>query len=201
MTQTRKHAELELSILGKTTPDAVVLPFKNELLALCEAFGQSGQSGGSAPFVAIALAETLKKLCLQDPISPVTGHADEWGEVAPGVRQNMRCSALFIDVNDSADKAYFLDAIIWKDVDGESAFTGTVYKDARAKEEVRSRQFVRFPFTPKKFYVDVVRVNISKEAAEHLGINYYDDGKWCYYYSIRDAAQLEKVWRYYERPQ
>jgi hypothetical protein len=52
MTNTQSHAKRELEILFKTTPDAIIREFETEILALCEKFGQSGQSGGSAPFTA-----------------------------------------------------------------------------------------------------------------------------------------------------
>ena len=47
MTNTQKFAQQELDILAATVPDAIVTPFAKEILALCEAFGNSGQSGGS----------------------------------------------------------------------------------------------------------------------------------------------------------
>ena len=50
MTNTQSHAKRELDILIKSTPDAIIRDFVPELLALCEAFGNSGQSGGSDPF-------------------------------------------------------------------------------------------------------------------------------------------------------
>ena len=80
MTNTQSFAKQELDILAATTPDAIVTPFAKEILALCEAFGKSGQSGGSAPFTATVLSHAIKSLCLQEPISDVTGHESEWGE-------------------------------------------------------------------------------------------------------------------------
>ena len=44
MTNTQKFAKRELDILAATVPDAIVTPFAKEILALCEAFGNSGQS-------------------------------------------------------------------------------------------------------------------------------------------------------------
>ena len=74
MTNTQKFAKQELDILAATVPDAIVTPFAKEILALCEAFGKSGQSGGSAPYTASVIAQAVKKLCLQEPICDVTGH-------------------------------------------------------------------------------------------------------------------------------
>ena len=57
-------AEKELDILIKTTIDAIIRDFIPEILALCEKFGESGQSGGSAPYTAKAISQAVEKLCL-----------------------------------------------------------------------------------------------------------------------------------------
>lgn len=210
-TNTARKAAVELSVLFATTPDATIIPFKEEILSLCEAFGKSGQSGGSAPYVATALSHAIKKLCLQEPICPIMGINEEWGEIGSGVFQNNRCSAIFKE-NDS--KAYYLDAIIWKgDTEGESGndwdtFTGNV-------EGILSRQFIKsFPFTPKTFYIDVTRQQLPEDWTEEPfieGKEYYIISefektgirKWHkdkYRYIIKDSAQLKKVWEYYSDP-
>lgn len=43
-----EYAERELEILDQKVPDSIVVPFKKEILALVNAFGESGQSGASA---------------------------------------------------------------------------------------------------------------------------------------------------------
>jgi len=67
-TNTARYAERELSILSQSHPDPdnrpLVEPFKDQILSLCEAFGQSGQSGGSAPYTATAISQAVKKLLL-----------------------------------------------------------------------------------------------------------------------------------------
>ena len=78
MTNTKSHAIRELEILEKTTPDAIISPFKNEIIALCHKFGESGQSGGSAPYTASAISQAVKKLMMQETIAPLTGSDDEW---------------------------------------------------------------------------------------------------------------------------
>ena len=173
MTNTQSHAQRELDILIKTTPDAIIRHFIPEILALCEAFGNSGQSGGSAPYTAGALADAIKKLCLQQPIAPITGEDNEWNEVSDGVLQNNRCSAIFKENG----KAHYLDAITWKTQTG-STWHGTT------KEGITSRQFIKsFPFKPKTFFVDVIETEISK-------------GNW--EFEIKDKAQLKEVSEYYK---
>lgn len=202
MTNTQKFAKQELDILATTVPDAIVTSFAKEILALCEAFGNSGQSGGSAPYTATAISKAIKKLLLQEPICDVTGHENEWFDVAEAnggnkTFQNSRCSALFKDGVES--KAYYLDAIVWKGEEEYDTFTGGVYIDSKDFEFIRSRQFVRFPFKPKTFYIDVVRISISKEEAEKRELHYIENGFECYYTILKDPKQLDKVFEYYDK--
>lgn len=203
MTNTQKFAKRELYILAATAPDAIVTPFAKEILALCEAFGKSGQSGGSAPYTASSISKAVKSLLLQEPICDVTGHESEWNDVSEyyggnKTFQNNRCSSIFKQGENG--KPYYLDAIIWKGVEDYDTFTGSVYIDDKDFELIRSRQYVKFPFKPKTFYIDVVRVPISKEEAESRDLHYIEDGFGeCYYTILKDPNQLKKVFEYYEK--
>lgn len=186
-----------MSILAKVMPDNLVTEFEPEILALCEKFGLSGQSGGSAPYTAAAVSQAVKKLCLQETIAPLTGEDDEWafGHMNETYYQNIREGAVFKDGKDG--RAYYLDAIIWKgDTVGESGndwdtFTGSV-------EGVRSRQYIKsFPFTPKRFYIDCTRVPFDKTKHNEKDATTCGDGD--YVYLIKDNRQLEKVWKYYDQ--
>ena len=203
MTNTQFFAKQELDILAATVPDSCVTPFAKEILALCEAFGNSGQSGGSAPYTASAISQAVKKLLLQEPLCDVTEHESEWvavQEMENGsiMYQNSRCSGLF--KNGIESKAHYLNAIIWKGVEKYDTFTGSVYIDDKDFELIGSSQFVKFPFKPKKFYIDVVRVPISKEEAENRGLHYIEDNfKECYYTILKDPKQLDEVFEYYDK--
>jgi len=212
MTNTQSHAQVELDILSKSTPDAVILEFKDEILALCEKFGNSGQSGGSAPYVAGALSSAVKKLCLQETIAPITGIEEEWGSSFDndGTLQNKRCYALFKD----SKGEYYLNAIIWcADTPGESGnnwdtFSGTV-------NGITSRQYIKgFPFEPKTFYINVTREKLPHDWDEepfYQEKDYYITEefevtgvkKWIvgdkYRYVIKDMKQLDGVWEYYQK--
>jgi hypothetical protein len=203
MTNTYKHAKRELDVLASTVPDAIVTPFAKEILALCEKFGKSGQSGGSAPYTATAISKAVKKLLLQEPICDVTGHESEWFDVSEAcggnaTYQNNRCSALFKDGIES--KAHYLDAIVWKGVEEYDTFTVRVYIDDKNFELIGSSQFVKFPFKPKTFYIDVVRIPITKEDAEIRDLHYIEDsfGE-CYYTILKNPKQLDKVFEYYDK--
>jgi hypothetical protein len=184
MNNTELHTVNELNLLDTAKGDerSVILEFRNELIALARKFGDSGQSGGSAPFVASALASAVKNLCLQMPVAPVMGTDDEWVEVAEDngtLFQNKRCPAVF--KNDAG--AHFLDAIVWVE-EGGVGFTGKAHNGLGGGEIISSHQPVKFPFIPKTFYVDVVRV--SNEIVEDAAV-------------IKDPKQLEKALEYYVR--
>lgn len=196
MTNTQSHAKKELDILIKSTPDAIIRHFVPEILALCEAFGKSGQSGGSAPYTAGALSQAIKKLCLHQPICPITGIDEEWNDIGVSLNrsepideyQNNRCSNIFKKGKEG--RAYFLDAIVWQGEDDYDTFTGSV-------NGVSSRQYIKsFPFEPKTFYVDVVR-DFNVEGLEEKDI--IETGLGRYVYKLKDPTQLEEVFQYYDK--
>lgn len=200
MTNTQKFAIHELNILETTVPGAIVTPFRNEILALCEAFGKSGQSGGSAPMTATAISQAVKSLLLQEPICNITNHYSEWNKLDYDDEisyQNNRCYTVFKKAD---GKAYYLEAIIWKGEEKHDTFIGSVYIDDINFELIRSRQYVKFPFKPKSFYIDVIRVPISKQEAEFKNLHYIEDGYGeCYYTVLKDPKQLNVVFKYYDK--
>lgn len=157
----------EFEILEKTVPDAVILPFRQEITALVAAFINSGQSGGSAPFVSGAISAAVKTLMRQLPIAPLTGEDDEWFDHGDNLWQNTRCSAVFKD----KDGPYYLDAIIWQGPEDSDTFTGRVYAHDVLES---SRQRIAFPFKPKSFYVPVEYLEIT-EAEGEGELHYIED--------------------------
>lgn len=220
MTNTQRHAQMELDILVKSATDPnyrpIIEEFIPEILAICEKFGLSGQSGGSAPFTATALSHAIKKLCLQEAICPIMDLPEEWvdvsafGDGSMVGYQNSRCGCLFKD--GIGRRPYYLDAIIWKgDTEGESGNDWDVFSGR--VEEYYSRQYVKsFPFEPKSFYIDVIREELpedwdqepfiegndwySTEEFERTGIKVWH--KYKYRYLIKDRSQLERVFKYYD---
>ena len=192
MTNTQSFAAKELDALSgmysaNTTSEdlPLVLEFRDEILALCEKFGKSGQSEDSAPYVALVTCNTLKHLLLQEPICPITGITEEWVDVSEHNDgnpwyQNNRCAGLFRDGN--IDMVYYLDAVIFKDQDG---ITFTSY-GGNGIEGITSSQYIKgFPFEPKSFYIDVISTDTN--------------GIW--EHTIKNMKQLDKVWKYYKKPQ
>jgi hypothetical protein len=191
MSNLKNHAEVELGILAKATPDAVILEFKDEIIALCDKFGNSGQSGGSAPYVAGAIKATIGKLLMFETIAPVTGEDWEWGEPSDygdgPTYQNMRDSRIFKKGKDG--KPYFIEAMIKKTQSGvtwhgwfwkskEDYLTGNKDLKIAPKAYIKS-----FPFTPKTFYIDVIEEEVAPDDWEMYMVN---------------PEQLNEVYNYYE---
>lgn len=200
--KTTSFAEAELDRLAISTPDALILPFRPEILALCEAFGRSGQSGGSAPFTSNALSLAVKHLTLFKPIAPLTGEDSEWVNVSDffgddGVFQNNRLSSVF---KEGDGKPYFLDAIIWRGPEEYDTFTGAVYTDDTFQELVGSSQCIEFPCIPESFTVDIYYLPIDEDEAEAKGIHYTqrnDDS--CWVSVVKDKSALDKVWEVFTK--
>jgi len=184
-TNTARHAVSELEILSKTVKDPIVKYFIPEIIALTEKFGNSGQSGGSAPLTATVLAQTIKKLCLQEPICAITGVDEEWVNVTEYNNgeewwQNKRCGSIFKNGKDG--NPYYLDAIIWKNQDGQTYSGSSTLKDG---SKIYSRQYIKsFPFTPKTFYIDRVDFEVAKDDWES---------------KVKDEKQVSRVFKYYNR--
>lgn len=181
MTNTRTHAKRELELLEKNVPDALAIPFKKEILALCEKFGKSGQSGGSAPYVVTAISQAIEKLLMHETLVPLTGKPSEWIDVTEmndGVPwyQNKRDSRVF---KDEKGRCFFIDAIVFDHNDGRftgNGITSTKYGNISSSQYVKS-----FPFIPKTFYVDVIK---DEDGEKTL---------------IKDDEQLREVFEYYDK--
>lgn len=181
------HAELELDILCKSLPDPenppIVKDFIPEILALVDKFGKSGQSGGSAPYVASAIANTVKSLCLNKSLSPITGLDAEWADVLEMSQggdpryQNKRLSSIFKD-NDGS--CWYLDAILWKNQKGTTWTGPAILPDGRV---IKCHGGIKeFPFTPKTF-----TILVREEEPEPDSFDFYID----------DISQLDEVTKYY----
>ena len=139
---------------------------------LLDVFHKQGHSGFSAQRTAYLFYTLIKDGIL----TPLTGNDDEWSDISfadPNDKmtyQNNRKSDVFKYGKEG--RAYYLDAIIWKGEEPGDTFTGRV-------EGMQSRQYIKFPFYPKSFYIDVVRDEQGN-------------------YTIKDREQLIPVFEYYE---
>ncbi len=120
--------------------------------------------------------DSLKKLATFQPLTPLTFEEDEWLDVSEAcgeesMYQNIRMSNIFKHGIDG--KPYSLDAILWIDDDGVG-FNGTI-------NGYSSCQYVKIPFIPKTFRIDVV---LNKKTND---------------YEIKNLAHMLKVFRYYEK--
>tara|TARA_R110000868_G_scaffold317483_1_gene578313 strand:+ start:238 stop:822 length:585 start_codon:yes stop_codon:yes gene_type:complete len=184
-----EHAKLELEIAGLFSKEGDFYEGMTgeSVMELIEVFSKQGHSGMSAPMV----ADIFKKLANYEPLQPITGKDEEWGDVrdfndGKSWYQNKRCSALFKDGEDG--RPYYIDAIIKRDQKG-ICWSGLAwlneedYKIGDRSKMIGKRGYIKsFPFTPKTFYIDVKDVEVVKDDWESF---------------IVDPSQLDKVKEYY----
>lgn len=134
-----KYAKSELALLGKD-PDGMQDRINADVLQIVEVFSNQGHSGFSGSY----MLSVLERLLRFKPITPLTGEADEWKEVGHSLKQNKRCSSVFMDQD---GKVYDTDAVVVSDNGGITWF----YARDFCKE-------VTFPYTaplhPEKVYIE-----------------------------------------------
>ena len=197
MNNYKKHFRKELEILKKGLEEEgdnlAIQEFIPLIEDITDIFSKQGHSGGSAPFYSGILAETIKKVLSFEPLSGITCEDSEFVDVADYVEgedkhklfQNKRLSSVFKEGKE--EKPYYLDAIVWKGEEDYDTFTGTV-------DGINSRQFIKLPFTPKTFYIDVIKVDWDPNVDE----DYHESEGWKYNYKIKNRNQLKEVAEYYD---
>jgi len=184
-----EHAKIELKIAGAFDKDSAYGGLLGDaVMELVEKFAEQGHSGGSAPLV-ISL---FSKVADFKPLGPITGEDKEWSnEITKNdLYQNKRLSSLFKEGKDG--KPYYIDAIVFKGQNG-SSFTGNSVK-LKDGSTLRSRQFVKLPFTPKTFYIDVIE---TEWADKEEKVKKEGGGWWTSI--VKDETQLEEVFQYYDK--
>lgn len=177
VTNTANHAKKELDIFFANEPDSQFKNMEKEILALCEKFGQSGQSGGSNGYSSAMLSEIIKKLCRQETIAPIMGTDDEWMLLdydADLKYQNIREAGIFKNAD---GRSYYIDAMI-KRTEKSGDWSGSFWK---SKEDyltgdrslmISKSAFIKsFPFTPKTFYIEVDEEEVAPDDWEMYMVN------------------------------
>jgi hypothetical protein len=201
-----KYPELKrlLDNAKKDGKELLIAEFVPEIEALVDKFGQSGQSGGSAPFTAGAIVDTIKKMLAHEPLGEgIMGTDDEWNdcsvfedaEPGKGSYQNKRLSSVFKEGKDGAP--YYLNSIVWKPVGKEYTFTGRVSMSEGGDKEIGSMHYIKeFPFQPKTFVIDVHEKEYRKNKD---GSMVEEDGGGWWESWLADPKQLDEVWEYYNK--
>jgi len=194
----KEHFRTELEILKKQNKgeELIITDFIEDIYNIIDKFSNQGHSGMSASFYSHTISETIKNVLSYKPLSPIDNDNDNWNEVDSNMFQNKRVSALFKDGIDG--RSYYIDAVVWQGVEEYDTYTGR-------NEETQSIQYVKFPFTPKTFYIDVIRVYDTIENITKLGYNYSEEfgekglktGRY-YYTKIKDITQFREVAKIYD---
>lgn len=199
-------AQYELDLLMKNAEGTpVVKEFVPEIMALVKKFADSGQSGGSAPFVSKIIVQVLQKLMMHEPLGEgIMGTDDEWGDISgiegvaegTGSFQNKRLSSVFKEGKEG--KPYYLDAIVFIPEGKDYGFSsGGVMMSEGSEETISSSQYIKsFPFAPKTFKITVHEKEYRK--LEDGSLVEEEGGGWWESW-IADPKQLDEVWEYYDK--
>ena len=194
----KEHFSSELEILRKQNEGEklIIEDFIEDIYNIIDKFSEQGHSGGSAPYYTHTISQTITNTLTYKPLSPIDND-DNWNVVDNNnMHQNTRDSGLFKDGIDG--KPYYIDAVIWQGNRDYDTYTGQ-------NENTWSRQYVKFPFTPKSYYIDVIRVFDSIDNITKLGYNYSEEfgergtktGRY-YYSKIKDIKQFREVAKTYD---
>lgn len=198
-------AQYELDLLMKNAEGTpVVKEFVPEIMALVKKFADSGQSGGSAPFVSQIIVQVLQKLMMHEPLGEgIMGTDEEWSDISniegvdegTGSFQNMRLSSVFKEGKEGTP--YYLNAIVWIPEGKDYGYTGHVGITEGSEETISSSQFIKsFPFQPKTFKITVKEKEYRK--LEDGSLVEEEGGGWWESW-IADPKQLDEVWEYYDK--
>ena len=153
----KEHAVRELKLAEQLDSTHVVLEFYEPIVALVEAYANSGQSGGSHPYVSRVLVDSIDALLNRRVLSPLTGKSDEWYPAREGLYQNIRDSRLFKKENTS--ECFLIDSVYFVDEQGDRV-EDTVYtldtdeNGETTKTEINDFVVVKkFPVTPEIFCI------------------------------------------------
>ena len=185
-----KHAKRELEFAGLFDKDSDYDGMAGRaVMELVKVFAKQGHSGMSASLV----RNLFNKVADFKPLTPITCEEEEWSNGISGndTFQNKRCSAVFKEGKDG--KPYYIDAIVFRGQNG-SCFTGSSVK-LKNGDTIKSGQFIKLPFTPKTFYIDVIETEWHKDKKTGK-LTKQDGGGW-WTSVVKDESQLKEVFEYY----
>ncbi len=177
------HAKREFLLLGyKPIEECEDDPNKwiqEGILELLDVFAKQGHSGGSASYT----VSMFKRLAMFELLSPLICDESEWNDVSEysgrEMYQNNRLSTVFKNSKDG--QPYYLDAITYRDANG-SCWSGTALLESG--ESIGCAHYIKLPFIPKTFFIDVRMVEVNKDDWESY---------------IIDPKQLDAVFEYYDK--
>lgn len=185
------HAEREFEIAGwkKKGVDESQGWVMDNVRGLLKEFSTHGHSGTSAPYV----LNLFNKLAKFEIIKPLTFEDSEWNDMSEmngkEYYQNNRLSSVFKDGKNA--KPHYIHAIVWQGEDDYDSFSGTV-------EGIGCAHYIRKPFKPKTFRIDVRRelYNKEKHGDDSRAISC---GTGDYVYFIKDKEKLKETFKYYDK--
>lgn len=177
-------AERELDILKgyyeNSDEESLLEPYREEILAIVKKFKAAKGEPGAKPYIAGSLARAIDKLCVGEPITPLTGEPDEWSHCDTGFLLNKRTN--LVSKHEIHPLPVYENAIVWDA--GDSRFIGVAFKEDGT--EFGSKHYIKsFPFELKTFFVRVRPVKTPDTDT--------------YHYQIIDEFELARALEYYQQ--
>ena len=203
MNSLQEHFQRELDIMRKSADKddpLIIEPYVDDIMKVLETFSNEGHSGATAPLASAVLSQTIKAALGYQILSPLTGEDEEWHDITElhgsQLWQNIRESGVF---KDEKGNCSYATSIVWCAEEPWDRFTGTL-------NGYRSSNYIKeFPFMPKTFFVEVIREPYDKDNPEHQELDVVETGNVVnrtegdFVYKIKDPAQLEEVFNYYNK--
>lgn len=169
---TLEFFEKELELFDKKYPkleEGNNYGFENyipELKSIFKKFDDERHSGFSAGFTRSKLVNILEKVLNFEPFFEIENENEfDFEEESKlqcfkGLVQSKRISSVFKDLQ-KENKPYYIYAVIFREhyPDGHTS----CFTSSSSLTEVSSSQFIKYPFIPKSFYIDVKKENDKYE--------------------------------------
>lgn len=192
------HARREFEILKQSCGDnecekPIILRYEKEIYDILKKVSKEGLSGGSAPYYASIISNSIKHLIMFETMSPLTGEDNEWNDISDYCNgkkswQNNRNSAVFKWSN---GKYTYNDAVIFKNQNGICYSGSAELPDGSSFPKLYIKSF---PFEPKTFYIDVYDWEVDKDDE-----NIEKEGSGWWRSRVVDVNQLKEVFEYYDK--
>lgn len=146
------HAEKEFEVLGDVEDLATTPELREAFIKVIIGFSSWGHSGGSAGAVVPRISWVIQRLLSFQPLTPLTGHDEEWMDVSEYTmggrtcQQNNRCGRVFREMEvDSLGAPY------WVAYDVEAVVFYPLFgKRIHAFQAWDSKRKIEFPYLPEE---------------------------------------------------
>jgi hypothetical protein len=160
---------------------------QENVMELLDTFSKQGHSGMSAGYCIDAFQKLANYKLLTSIKSIDEFKFGDCIDLEDSMKQSSVISSVFLDIK--TNKAYYLDATYFQGEDDYDSFSGGNVAG------IRSNQFIKYPFVPKTFPINVKKVDFDENRHDDF---YEANNGWHYAYELTNREQLKEIEEYYE---